>query len=76
MISYNLYWVAVITGFALLRYSEVRGHLPLMKAKAKKDGQGQAFGEDLSSSSSADAGRQAVSDVEKAVPVQERGIEA
>lgn len=37
VISYNVYWIAVITGFALLRYKEVKGHLPFKKAKVQKD---------------------------------------
>ena len=37
VISYNVYWIAVITGFLLMRYNEVKGHLPFMKSsKAKK----------------------------------------
>lgn len=33
VISYNLYWIAVISGFLAMRYKEVKGHWPLMKAK-------------------------------------------
>ncbi|KAG9233420.1 iron permease FTR1 family protein [Amylocarpus encephaloides] len=33
VISYNVYWIAVIIGFILMRYNEQKGHLPLMKAK-------------------------------------------
>lgn len=33
VISYNLYWVAVITTFLAMRYNEVKGHWPLMKLK-------------------------------------------
>jgi high-affinity iron transporter len=33
VISYNLYWIAVMTAFVVLRYGEVHGHWPLMKAK-------------------------------------------
>jgi high-affinity iron transporter len=33
VISYNLYWLVVITGFLALRYNEKNGHWPLMKAK-------------------------------------------
>jgi high-affinity iron transporter len=36
VISYNVYWIAVITGFLLLRYKENTGHLPFMKAKVQK----------------------------------------
>jgi high-affinity iron transporter len=34
VISYNFYWLAVIVGFGLMRYKEVKGHLPFRKAKA------------------------------------------
>jgi high-affinity iron transporter len=34
VISYNLYWIVVIAGFAALRYKETRGRWPLMKPKA------------------------------------------
>lgn len=33
VISYNLYWIAVISGFLAMRYKEVKGYWPLMKAK-------------------------------------------
>lgn len=33
VISYNLYWVFVMTMFLSMRYHEVKGHWPLMKAK-------------------------------------------
>lgn len=33
VISYNLYWLVVICGFLAMRYNEVKGHWPLMKAK-------------------------------------------
>jgi len=36
VISYNVYWIAVIIGFCLLRYKEAKGHLPFMQAKASK----------------------------------------
>lgn len=33
VISYNVYWIFVITGFFVVRYQEVKGHWPLMKRK-------------------------------------------
>ncbi|KAI1110156.1 iron permease FTR1/Fip1/EfeU [Nemania sp. NC0429] len=33
VISYNLYWIAVITSLAVMRYREVKGHWPLVGAK-------------------------------------------
>lgn len=36
VISYNLYWLVVIIAFASIGYQEKHGHLPFMKAKAKK----------------------------------------
>ncbi|KAH6670078.1 putative iron transferase [Halenospora varia] len=37
VISYNLYWLVVIAMFVGMRYKEVKGHLPFMKAKANKN---------------------------------------
>ncbi|PNS17400.1 Plasma membrane iron permease [Sphaceloma murrayae] len=34
VISYNLYWLAVIVGFLALRYKETRGHWPLTRKPA------------------------------------------
>jgi len=36
VISYNLYWLAVMVGFWAMRYYEKKGRWPLMKAKAKE----------------------------------------
>jgi len=38
VISYNVYWIAVITGFFVMRYKETTGHLPFLKMKSKDDG--------------------------------------
>lgn len=35
VISYNVYWIAVIIGFVVMRYKEVHGHLPFLKGKAE-----------------------------------------
>ncbi|KAM7183077.1 high-affinity iron transporter [Rhypophila sp. PSN 637] len=37
VISYNLYWLVVITAFFVLRFKEVKGHWPLMKSKTGGD---------------------------------------
>lgn len=37
VISYNLYWIAVIGGFLLLRFREKRGRWPFMKAKVSDE---------------------------------------
>ncbi|KAI1093352.1 iron permease FTR1 [Rostrohypoxylon terebratum] len=34
VISYNVYWIAVMIAFVTMRYKEVKGHWPFMKAKA------------------------------------------
>jgi len=34
VISYNVYWIAIIIAFLLMRYKETKGHLPIVKAKA------------------------------------------
>ena len=33
VISYNVYWIAIIAIFLAMRYNEKTGHWPLMKAK-------------------------------------------
>lgn len=33
VISYNLYWLFVMAGFVVMRFREVKGHWPFMKAK-------------------------------------------
>ena len=35
VLSYNLYWLAVVVVFMSMRYCEKNGHWPLMKPKAK-----------------------------------------
>ncbi|KAI5863527.1 iron permease FTR1 [Durotheca rogersii] len=39
VISYNVYWIAVMISLGALRYHEVKGHWPLTKAKADSIGQ-------------------------------------
>ncbi|KAI1205076.1 iron permease FTR1 [Annulohypoxylon truncatum] len=34
VISYNMYWIAIMIAFVVMRYKEVKGHWPFMKAKA------------------------------------------
>lgn len=41
VISYNLYWIAVIAGFFAMRYKEVKGHWPLMKMKKASSMEGE-----------------------------------
>jgi high-affinity iron transporter len=52
VISYNLYWLAVIIAFVVMRYNEVKGHWPLMKAKAPKATGGVGFPREKHNSSS------------------------
>ena len=49
VISYNVYWIAVMIGFGLLRYNETKGHLPFLKAKVHEK---VKFGGDESPNSS------------------------
>jgi high-affinity iron transporter len=37
VIGYNVYWIAVITAVLAIRYYEVRGHWPLMKASKAQE---------------------------------------
>ncbi|KAI0181547.1 iron permease FTR1 [Hypoxylon sp. FL1284] len=36
VISYNVYWIAVMTSFGVMRYREVKGHWPFLKPKEAK----------------------------------------
>ncbi|CAJ2511679.1 Uu.00g073040.m01.CDS01 [Anthostomella pinea] len=49
VISYNLYWITMALSFAVMRYREMKGHWPLLKAK-----QGTASTVDHHSGSSED----------------------
>ncbi|MCJ1265119.1 hypothetical protein MMC22_004994 [Lobaria immixta] len=40
VVSYNLYWIAVMVGYALMGYVEKTGHWPLMKAKSRSGRKG------------------------------------
>ncbi|KAI0202664.1 iron permease FTR1/Fip1/EfeU [Astrocystis sublimbata] len=33
VIGYNVYWIAIVTALGVMRYRELKGHLPFMKAK-------------------------------------------
>jgi high-affinity iron transporter len=44
VISYNLYWLAVIAMFLCMRFHEGHGRWPLMKAKAKNSEEGSGSG--------------------------------
>ena len=35
VISYNMYWLAIIISFLAMRYNEKKGHWPFMKPKSK-----------------------------------------
>lgn len=37
VISYNVYWIAVIVGFLLMRFKETKGYLPFMRSKVGGD---------------------------------------
>lgn len=37
VVSYNVYWIAVIAAFLAMGYREKKGHWPLTKAKARKE---------------------------------------
>jgi high-affinity iron transporter len=58
VISYNLYWILVMIGFFSMRYQEVKGHWPLMKAKASVDTDTQSESE----SSAVDGGKTRVTE--------------
>lgn len=52
VISYNVYWIAVMIGFVVMRFQESTGRWPLMKAKVKPAGAStNAIDEERSSAS-------------------------
>jgi high-affinity iron transporter len=55
VISYNIYWILVIAGFLAMRYHEIRGHWPLMKAKKVVESNGTPSAEEGSSTGEVDA---------------------
>src|SRR5262249_39149395 len=68
VISYNVYWAAIIITFLAIRYNEVKGHWPLMKPKNGSDEEPTRSPEGKSNSPSDPAslnGMDAGSDVEK-----------
>jgi len=56
VISYNLYWIAVISGFLAMRYKEVEGSWPLMTVKRRPSMGSRPSDVSLSSSSQLDEG--------------------
>lgn len=53
VISYNLYWLAVITAFLLMRFKETKGHYPFMSGPpTKQKEQMRQAGESVGSTSS------------------------
>ncbi|KAL2213456.1 iron permease FTR1 family protein [Sarocladium strictum] len=47
VISYNVYWIVVITGFLFLRYREARGGLPFVKGGKRSASQSEVRSADL-----------------------------
>ena len=70
VIGYNVYWLAVIVGFALMRYKETKGKWPFTKKPAqvedlgesqlKKSGSERTSDEDLSTPSEQEKGAEVV----------------
>jgi high-affinity iron transporter len=67
VISYNMYWVAVIAGFLAMRYNEVHGHWPLLKAKKAKVDTESVPKTNTVTQSDSESLRRDVHDTEKAV---------
>lgn len=69
VVSYNLYWIFVICMFLGMRYNEVHGHWPLMKARRE-----QKLDDDVSSIASGKQGSVemlSMGDEKKAMNVRE-----
>ncbi|KAB5583664.1 iron permease FTR1 family protein [Coniochaeta sp. 2T2.1] len=61
VISYNLYWIAVMVGFFSMRYQEVKGHWPLMKPKKRVEADRQSNRSE-SETSAVEGGKTAVTE--------------
>ncbi|KAI9797330.1 MAG: hypothetical protein M1833_005509 [Piccolia ochrophora] len=70
VISYNLYWLVVIVAFLAMRYNEVKGHWPLLKAKPVAERKGSS----LSNPSSGDEATSASGDEKGATGTAVREI--
>jgi len=78
VISYNVYWIVIITAFLSMRYNEAKGHWPLMKAKKNAnqtleatDSDGHVSNSAESGSSRALANEKHTADMVQAVPTKE-----
>jgi high-affinity iron transporter len=65
VISYNVYWIAVIITFLLMLYTEKRGHLPFMKPKKIDESATLAVSEADKGNASDESSTEGVGDVEK-----------
>lgn len=72
VISYNLYWLTVIVGFACMRYKETRGHWPLTrKSGASVTTDGESSEGDVESEHIKNESKGVVNvDAEHGVPVE------
>lgn len=70
VIAYCVYWIAVIAAFLVMRYKEVKGHWPFMKAKKSKSHQLRSGSND-SDSNSEDAKGKSASGENKNAPLTE-----
>lgn len=68
VISYNLYWLVVMSGFAAMRYQEVKGHWPLMKPKAVAEPDTSSHRSD-SEASAAEASKTVATEKSTEIPV-------
>ncbi|TAQ83870.1 hypothetical protein B7494_g7806 [Chlorociboria aeruginascens] len=69
VISYNVYWIAVMLGFFVMRYRETKGHLPFMRAKKHDE-----FVVDDQSETSSGPGEKKANTQETVQPVNSRTI--
>ncbi|KAJ4410253.1 high-affinity iron permease [Gnomoniopsis sp. IMI 355080] len=74
VISYSVYWIVVIAGFIVMRYKEVKGHWPFMKAKQPKPSQFHSNASDSGSNSEAGKAKSASGTAKDTTQTQEKHI--
>lgn len=68
MIAYNVYWIAVITAFVIMRFKEVKGHYPFMSPKQSRPAKGREGSTSSATHSEEARGQQNDADNEKSSP--------
>lgn len=74
VVSYCVYWIVVIAGFLVMRYKEVKGHWPFMKARKPALRQIRSNASDSGSNSGASKEKSASEIAKDTTQTQEKDI--